>query len=164
MGNIIFLTVMIGLGIWFMKMKAEKDAETKREIRANYITDPKKNEHPFLKKTNFESRALAIAITVFISMASIAMIVMTYNKRNPIIGKWRTETSFPFLGKTVDEVEFNKNSAYMSGMRFDVDYEIEDNKVILKDGTGIGLVYEIIDDKTMRTNTMGFETIYRKIE
>jgi hypothetical protein len=164
MGHVIFWIIMIGLGIWLMKMKAEKNAEINRELRANYISNPEKNEHPLLKKDNFESKALAIAITVFMVMALIAMLVMTYNKRNPIIGKWRSETSMPFMGKIVDEVEFTESSVYMSGMKFSADYEIDGKRVILHDDSGIGLVYEIIDDRTMRTSTMGLETIYRKME
>lgn len=164
MADFVFWIVMIGVGIWFMKMKAEKDAEKNRELRMNYIANPEKIENPIFKKNGYESKALIIAIGIFVLMGFIMMIVMSYEKRNPILGKWKSETSFPFMGKIIDRVEFKENSAYMSGMKFDVDYEIDGNKVILKDDTGIGLVYEIIDDKTMKTNAMGFETIYRKEE
>jgi hypothetical protein len=164
MGTFIFIVVMTGLGIMLMKLKAEKDAEKNQELRKSYISNPEKNENPILKKNNFESKALAIAITIFVLMTLIAMLVMTYNKRNPIIGKWKSETTMPFMGKMINEVEFTNNSVYMSGMKFNADYEIDEKRIILNDDSGIGLVYEIIDDRTMRTNAMGFETIYRKID
>lgn len=68
------------------------------------------------------------------------------------------------MGKMISEVEFTNSSVYLEGIKYDADYEIEGNKVILKDDTGIGMINEIIDDHTMRTNMMGIETIYKKEE
>jgi uncharacterized ion transporter superfamily protein YfcC len=87
MEHVFFWIIMAGVGIWFMKMKAEKTAEKNRELRLNYINDPKKNENPLLKKDDSESKVLIIASSVFLLMAFIALLVMTYNKRNPIIEK-----------------------------------------------------------------------------
>jgi hypothetical protein len=83
---------------------------------------------------------------------------------NPIIGKWQSETKMPFMGKSVSEIEFTKDKAYSMGMVSNVDYEIDGDKVIVTDEMKIGIVYEMIDKNTMKSNMLGMQTIYRKIK
>lgn len=104
----------------------------------------------------------ASAITIGIILFSL--ITLNSCEKNPIIGKWKSETKYPFMGKTVDEIEFTNDSEYAIGMKFKVNYEIEGNKIIVNDESGIGTVYEIIDKNTMTTNALGFKTVLKRIE
>lgn len=83
---------------------------------------------------------------------------------NPIIGKWQCETTMPFMGKSINEVEFTENREYGMGISSKVKYEIDGNKIIVTDAMGIGVVYEMIDKNTMKNNILGMgETIYRRM-
>lgn len=94
----------------------------------------------------------------------VAIIVITFKTSNPIIGVWRSETSFPFMGRVVDSVEFKSDSVYMAGMKFKAQYEVENNQVIVSDEFGIGTIYRFIDSDTMETNMMGIRTVYKRVQ
>lgn len=115
----------------------------------NYDNDDKKT---ILKMIGFIG---AVIITVFI--------ISKLWTSNPIIGKWQSETKIPFMGKMINEIEFTKNRAYSMGIMSNVDYEIDGNKIIVTDGLGIGVVYEIIDKDTMKNNMLGMQTVYKRI-
>jgi hypothetical protein len=99
-----------------------------------------------------------------ISMVVAIMMIMNMSFGNPILGKWRSETVFPHMGKVTNTIEFKKESVSMDGITFKVNYEVKDKKVIVKDKTGIGTIYNIINDHTMKSNVLGIETVYKKIE
>jgi len=83
--------------------------------------------------------------------------------KNPIIGKWRSEQSIPFMGKLSMEVEYTADREYIGGMSSKVNYEMNGNKVIVTDDTGIGVTFEMINHDTMKTNLFGITNIYRRI-
>ena len=83
---------------------------------------------------------------------------------NPIIGKWQSETNVSFIGKSIKEIEFTEDREYSIGITSKVKYEIEKNRIIVTDELGIGVIYEILDNNTMRSNAFGMETIYRRIK
>lgn len=103
------------------------------------------------------------ATTITGAIIIIALLIGKGINGNPIIGKWKSETKYPFMGKSVDEIEFTNDSEYAMGMKFKVTYEIEGNKVIVNDESGIGTVYEVIDKNTMTNNALGFKTVLRRI-
>lgn len=97
---------------------------------------------------------------------AIVFIVLVFLKSfnsNPIIGKWRSETNYSFMGKSVNEIEFTNDSEYALGMRFKVNYEIDEKRIIVTDEFGIGTIYEVIDKNTITSNALGFKTVLRKI-
>ncbi len=101
----------------------------------------------------------------FIGVAFLAILILPKLwTSNPIIGKWQSETTIPFMGKIVNEIEFTENKEYGRGIVSNVDYEIDGNKIIVTDKSGIGIVYEMIDKDTMRNNMLGMQTIYRRIQ
>jgi hypothetical protein len=97
------------------------------------------------------------------SIVLIIYILIKNIDENPIIGKWRSETNYPFMGKSVNEIEFTKDNEYALGMKFKVKYEIDGNRIIVNDEMGIGTIYEVIDKNTIRSNALGFETTLRRI-
>lgn len=163
MADFIFWTVMIGLGIWLIIIKAEKDAIVKLEARKNYLKNPKENENPTKKMGKTTPGATIITAAIVTVMLMIGAIVVNYGNQNPIIGKWQSETSFEFMGKVVDQVEFSSDREYALGLSSKVTYQVEEHQIIVTDEWGIGVIYEMIDKETMRTNIFGIETIYRKI-
>lgn len=96
-------------------------------------------------------------------MVIVIMVIMNMSFGNPIIGKWRSETAFPYMGKVTNVIVFKKDSVYMEGIEFKVTYDVEEKKVIVKDERGIGTAYEIIDKQTMKSKVMGIESVYKKI-
>lgn len=103
--------------------------------------------------------ASAITIGIFF----FTLIIFKSCNSNPIIGKWKSETSYPFMGKQIEEIEFTNDSEYVLGMKIKVNYEIEGNKIIVNDESGIGTVYEIIDKNTITSNPLGFKTVLKRI-
>lgn len=127
----------------------QKVSNTKNLLN-NYGNDDKKT---ILKMLSFSG---AIILTIFI--------ISKMWTSNPIIGKWQSETTMPFMGKMINEIEFTKNREYGMGISSEVKYEIDGNKIIVTDAMGIGVVYEMIDKNTMKNNMLGMgETIYKKI-
>jgi hypothetical protein len=96
-------------------------------------------------------------------MVVIIMLLMDNSSKNPIIGKWRSETIFPAMGKVTNIIEFKKDSVEMEGIVYKVHYDVQDKKVIVMDEKGSGTVYEMIDRHTMKSTMMGIETVYKKI-
>lgn len=103
----------------------------------------------------------ASAITLSIFLMSL-FFIKGCNK-NPLIGKWKSETVFPWNGKATDIIEFTQDSEYITGMKFKVKYEIEGKRVIVTDESGIGAVYEVIDKDTIQSKAFGFNTTLKRI-
>lgn len=111
-----------------------------------------------------QAKKLATMLTGSIMVVIIMLIMNKMDHGNPIIGKWRSETSFPAIGKVINDIEFKEESVYMEGITFKVHYDVQDKKVIVRDEQGIGTEYEIINRHTMKSNVMGIETLYTKID
>lgn len=79
---------------------------------------------------------------------------------NPIIGKWKTTDKYTIM----KDITFENDKYVTMGMHIKCTYDIENNKVIVTDGTGIGSEWKIIDNNTisMRDLLMGREIIYKR--
>lgn len=71
---------------------------------------------------------------------------------NPLIGEWRpAQKTIINMGK----LEFTKERMIMVGMTDKIQYEVLSNKVIVKDSTGTGLVFNIINNNTIHSAMFG---------
>ncbi len=105
-------------------------------------------------------------MTATVITGAVVLIIFMFFKSfdsNPLIGKWRSETNYPFMGKSVNEIEFTSDSEYALGMRFKVKYEIDGKRIIVTDEFGIGTIYEVVDKNTITSNALGFRTVLRRI-
>lgn len=144
-------------------MRGQKDALVKIEARQQYLKNPNEHQNPIDRMGKTTAGATIITAAIVAVMLTIGAIVVNYGNQNPIIGKWKSETSFEFMGKIVDQVEFTSDREYAMGLSSKVTYQVEEHQIIVTDEWGIGVIYEMIDSQTMRTNIFGIETIYRKI-
>lgn len=156
-----YMLIMIGVTILALIYAGLHKTNEKKVavvvINKNFKINTKDNDDDY--KIVFKMIGIigAVIITIFI--------ISKLSTSNPIIGKWRSEKSIPFMGKMINEIEFTKDRAYSMGIVSNVNYEIDDNKIIVTDGMGIGVVYEMIDENTMKNNMLGMgETIYRRIK
>jgi hypothetical protein len=116
------------------------------------------------KAGNKNKKSNILNIIGVIGAGIIVIILLTkISESNPIIGKWRSETNYPFMGKSIDEIEFTDENVYALGMRFKVKYEIDGNRIIVTDEFGIGTIYEVVDRNTIISNVLGFKTVLRRI-
>ena len=107
------------------------------------------NRKPNNKKTSY----ITIAILIFMIMI---VIFKVKENNNPLLGKWRS------TGNTIKNViEFKKDEMITYGMASYVNYDVEDDKVIVRTGE-LGIVYNIIDKNTISQNMLGITTIYYK--
>lgn len=104
-----------------------------------------------------------VAGTVMLIIIMFTMNRTDSTHTNPIIGKWKSETEFPNMGKVMNTIEFTQESVSMEGITFSVHYTVEDKRVIVKDEKGTGTVYKIIDPVTMESESMGIKSVYKKL-
>jgi hypothetical protein len=110
------------------------------------------------KKDNTKKKYLIFMIPIIIILFSIYNI----NESNPLIGKWKPITKTIF---STGNIEFTKDKMYFGGIVTNAKYEIEENKVIIIDDMGIGVIYNIIDKNTISENMLGLgKVIYKRIE
>ena len=118
--------------------------------------------HPIMD--NYNNKPILTGFGFIGALITVVFVVSKLWVSNPIIGEWQSETVVPFIGKSINTIEFTEDRVYSMGMVSKVNYEIESDKVIVTDGLGIGIVYEMIDKDTMKNNMLGVgETIYRRM-
>lgn len=171
---VMIMTVIIGLFVMSIKDKHEVEFENRNKkikktfqvkVENDIGSKRKETQIRYIKSDN-DNKNNNMLIQIFGAIGVVAITILILTKlisSNPVIGKWRSETNYSFMGKSVNEVEFTSDSEYALGMRFKVKYEIDGNRVIVTDETGIGTVFEVIDKNTIRSNALGFETILRRI-
>jgi len=80
---------------------------------------------------------------------------------NPLIGKWRATKKVMMIRN----IEFTKDKAIASGMFEEVEYDVQDNQVLVTDQMGIGSIYKIIDNNTISVQVPMMGTlIYKRVE
>jgi hypothetical protein len=80
--------------------------------------------------------------------------------KNPLIGKWRAQTSLGIL-----EVQFDQNSMLFFGTKTPVSYDIGEKKVIVfDDEIKVGNTYKLIDRDTISTEAGGYKTVYKRVK
>lgn len=79
---------------------------------------------------------------------------------NPLVGKWQATRKVVMI----NHIEFTKDKSIYAGMYENVQYEINDNTVLVTGAMGIGTIYNIIDDNTMSVDMpLVGKIIYKKI-
>ncbi len=171
---IIFFIVPLGLTIFaiaYSKIHKTSNEESKKYSFVKKTFTANVDHDSYLKnfnsKQNYENENKKTNLKTIGFIGTLIIAVFIISKvwtSNPIIGKWQSERTMSFIGKSISEIEFTSDSQYALGMKFKVKYEIDEKKIIVTDEFGIGTIYEVIDKETMRTNVFGIETIYRKIK
>lgn len=165
---ITFMIVMIAITILALLFASKKNVfENKNYFMKKQNFTANINHNGYLKNLNRNNQKNKSIFNI-IGIGGVIIISLFFLSKlwthNPIIGKWQSETNISFIGKSINEIEFTEDREYGVGITSKVKYEIEKNRVIVTDELGIGVIYEIIDNNTMRSNAFGMETIYRRIK
>lgn len=120
-----------------------------------------------LKKTTQKRKpSSSIGFKVFTSFVILLFLglgVKFYwdeNHKNPLIGKWRAQTSLGIL-----EVQFERDSMLFFGTKTPVSYDIGEKQIIVfDDDIKVGNVYKLIDKDTIATESGGHKTVYKRVK
>ncbi len=164
--ELVIIYFVIPLGLVIFAIVYSSIHKTAGEGRKNFNFQKTYNNQYTMNNYDHDDKKTILKMIGFIGAVILTIFIISKLwTSNPIIGKWQSETTMPFMGKMINEIEFTKDREYGMGMSSEVKYEIDGNKIIVTDGLGIGLVYEMIDKDTMKNNMLGMgETIYRRIK
>lgn len=113
----------------------------------------------YIKPKSKISKNLIIILSLIVGIATIGTLISSINT-NPLIGEWKA-TKSSILG--MNKLKFTSKRMETMGIVSKVDYEIENNEVIVTDETGTGMIFKIIDKDTVYSEIMGIKTTYKKV-
>ena len=111
-------------------------------------------------KDKVSNKLLLISITLIVLISILSYKIFF---TNPLLGTWESEQK-SFMGMNLGKIEFTKNKMIMMGIVSKVDYEIDGNNIYVTDEMGTGMIFKIIDNKTMYSEMIGMKTKYKKVK
>ncbi len=109
-------------------------------------------------KVNNKLLLIPIGLIILISILSYKIFFT-----NPLLGTWESGQK-SFIGMQLGKMEFTKDKMITMGIISRVSYEIDGDNIYVTDETGTGMVFKMIDNKTMYSEMMGMKTKYRKVK
>jgi len=106
-----------------------------------------------------KNKYLLIPISLIII---ISILIYKIFFTNPLIGEWKTNTN-NLMGINLGKIKFTKDKMIMMGIISKVNYEINGKTIYVTDETGTGMVFKMINNNTMYSETIG-KIKYKKIK